>query len=152
MPGHAERSEAVVGVEVGEVCVARGVDEVEYSELACELLVRLLRRTAEVRAAQLPRPGRFGFDRRDDEVSQRERLTLPRHAVPPFGARITVIVRPSKLSRPCDARRRGHLPRGVRGASGPASGCSRSRPRKKTTTFTESRLRRNSSAWSRFHA
>jgi hypothetical protein len=45
--------------------------------------------------------GGLGLDRRHDDLGERKRSTLGRHALTPFGARMTVIVRPSKLSRPC---------------------------------------------------
>ena len=99
VPGDAEHRETLVRVEVCEVCVARPLDELEDAQFARDRLVLLLRCAAEMRTAQLPLPGRLDLDRRDDDL--RKRTTLPRHAVAPFGARITVIVRPSKLSRPC---------------------------------------------------
>ena len=80
--------------------VACGLDEVEHSELTRERVIRLLRRAPEVRPAELSLPGRFALDRGDDELGHRERSALPRHAAAPFGVRITVIVRPSKLSLP----------------------------------------------------
>jgi len=83
------------------VCVTRLLDEPDDTELARDRLVLLLRRTAKVRAPELSLPGRLAFDRRDDDLRQRQRSALPRHVAAPFGDRMTVIVRPSKLSRPC---------------------------------------------------
>src|SRR6185437_14576504 len=85
LPGNAERREPFVGVEVGEVCVTRLLDELNDTELARDRVVLLLRRTAKMGAAELSLPGCLAFDRRDDDLRQGERPTLPRHAMPPFG-------------------------------------------------------------------
>src|SRR5919204_646648 len=157
-PPDLERCEAVVRVERSEMLVAAGLDERDDAEPGGELLAVVLVETvghpAKLRSQEPPcydrrRRGEPRLERRAHGV---EMLTLAHHSRTARGARIIVMLRPSKVAAPSATPSSCTSSARRCSSARPRSGCSRSRPRKRTTSFTLERCRRNVAARSRFHA
>src|SRR3954469_1724024 len=150
LPVDAQHREPVVGTERREVLVARPLNQLGDSEVELEVRLLLLHGAAQLRrqepcATPWWRRHVTSHDRRDGE-----NVPAFLHPLPPLGASTIVMLRPSKLSPP------SRWPTSCRSAvsrassSRPSSGRSRSRPRRRTTSFTFERARRNSTAWFSF--